>query len=212
MKKPRIIVSYPRSGQHLVAEILKRISGIKKVPYKYCNTYNCSGELPCICNPTIQKWHDFDLMDGKPGIPIDKENRYLVLYRKDKLENLEAYYRFLRRNAVYSIDDFFSFYKSPYNYYDTFVQKWVLQAPSNVQVLDYNELMMMPNEKMTEAFYHLHPESTCKALIPVDNFMYRAHGKIGYIKKNHFIHPIIRSYIEEKIKHVDDIETKSFNP
>ncbi len=210
--KPRIIVSYPRSGQHLVAAILERIFCFEKLPYKYCDTYNCSGIIPCKCNPTVQKWHDFDLMDGKAGLSIEENERYLVLYRKDKIENLEAYYRFLRRNGIYSIDDFLSFYKSPYNYYDRFVQKWVFQAPPNVYALDYNELMVSPNEKMTEAFYHLYPEFSCETIIPVNNFLYRAHGKIGHIKKNHHIHPLIRSCIEEKIKYIEDIKTESFNP
>ena len=59
------------------------------IPYSYCEYYTCCRTIPCKLNSVYQKNHDFRLM-----FPIKDNEKYLFLYREDKIEQLEAYYRY----------------------------------------------------------------------------------------------------------------------
>ena len=59
------------------------------IPYSYCEYYTCCRTIPCKLNSVYQKNHDFGLR-----FPIKDNEKYLFLYREDKIEQLEAYFRY----------------------------------------------------------------------------------------------------------------------
>ena len=62
-----IIVSFPRSGQHLVEKILKYCCSEHNVEFKYCEFYGCCNSIPCVNGNEISKNHDFSLdLEIKP--------------------------------------------------------------------------------------------------------------------------------------------------
>lgn len=143
----RYLISFPRSGQHLTHSIIRDIHKDNDKPFKYCNTYQCHNQLPCPCQPDMQKWHDGGLHEGEAGIDIKQEDRYVVLYRNDWLANIEAYYRLQVKiyGEKYSYIGFLTFYKSKYNYYEEFFKKWVISKEATVISIDYDDLIKDPD-------------------------------------------------------------------
>jgi hypothetical protein len=83
-----LIISFPRSGQHLFERMIKHISLYYKKEFSYCEYYNCCKKIPCTKKSIFQKNHDFDLK-----LQLQKNDKFIILYRKDKIAQLESYYR-----------------------------------------------------------------------------------------------------------------------
>ena len=85
----KYIVSIPRSGQHMTENCLREYHRLMNLDYSYCEYYNCCGKRPCArhVNP-IQKDHDFDLKSS-----INKDSKYLFLYRSNMSRQIEAQFR-----------------------------------------------------------------------------------------------------------------------
>ena len=141
------IVSFPRSGQHMNTRMLEHFHKKNNIPYTYCDFYNCCKQLGCKYNATYQKNHDFNL-----DLPIDLNKKYIFLYRKDKIEQIEAYYRYANKNSQISpyisspdidlnknedYNNFINFYKTRSDYYDQMISKYV--NTSNILCIDYND-------------------------------------------------------------------------
>ena len=92
--KKRIFISYPRSGSNLIFNTYKHINptNIKN----FCYNYDKCNSVPCNCDEPklITKTHDFD-----QKLEYNPENIYLVLMRKDPIENIEGYLR-MRLSAI----------------------------------------------------------------------------------------------------------------
>jgi hypothetical protein len=148
------IISYPRSGQHMVASILEYLVIGHGMEYSYCDFYNCCYSIPCKKGSIFQKNHDFD-----ENISITSENKYLVLYRKDPILQLEAYARYMNTT---SFEGMCHFMCSKWHSYDRFVQKWCHShsEPSNILVFDYYELLASPVENLKTIFHHFYPDIT----------------------------------------------------
>ena len=82
------LVSFPRSGQHLLERLLKDTYEYYDWEFSYCEFYECCRSAPCSKGSLFTKNHDFGV-----NLPIEDEYRYLVLYRHDKLRQLEAWFR-----------------------------------------------------------------------------------------------------------------------
>jgi hypothetical protein len=159
------IISFPRSGQHLTERLLTFYCKKQKIKFSYCEFYNHCKNTPCKDGRLFQKNHDFDLK-----LPIDASNRYLVLYRSNMIEQLEAYFRYeLRANwglqhtsvkiNYNNIEKRLSlqrFMESKSQYYFGFVKKWVMCDYRNVFKLEYASLVKDPNIYLL-AFKHLFP-------------------------------------------------------
>ncbi len=149
-----VMLSYPRSGSGLMFNILsdiidekftvKRIGCVSYSPA--CNT------VPCSCDPPafLTKNHDFD-----NTVEIKADINYIVIIRKDKIANIEAYCRFKKllqtenmtatRNIdlnVVDIDE--AFIKKQDEYWQRFYNKWVTTKYKNVWVVYTEDIISAP--------------------------------------------------------------------
>ena len=81
------IISYPRSGHHLLERILYNIFIKHNLDYTYCEPYTHCKKKPCRDKRLFQKDH---WLENK----YHKQQKMIVLYRKDYIYQLEAYFRF----------------------------------------------------------------------------------------------------------------------
>ena len=149
------LISIPRSGQHLTQRILAHYCKNMNIEFSYCEYYGHCKKIPCACEPRrlFQKNHDFNL-----NIPIDPQNKYLILYRTNKTEQLESWFRFysskdntFTSNQEY-ISKFVKFINEPYyrtqftpkEYYLKFINKWILTKSENILSLEYNTFIKNP--------------------------------------------------------------------
>ena len=139
------MISFPRSGQHMTQRLLHEFHTKHEIPYSYCNFYNCCRSIPCKFNYVYQKNHD----DGL-AIRINPSEKYLFLYRKNKIEQLEAYYRFFTKTRSNYTNEreyarLFWFCRAKSQYYDRLVAKYRSQKHPNVLCIDYNCFLNDPS-------------------------------------------------------------------
>ncbi len=132
------IISFPRSGQHLIYEILKLIYFVHDYDFTYCEYYNCCNSVPCSFKSIYQKNHDFTL-DYKI-IPTES---YVVFYRKNIVYQLEAYYRYEinKNNDQYDLETLLTFINNNFYYYINFYEKWIFEKHDNIMCIDYNSFI-----------------------------------------------------------------------
>lgn len=145
----KYIISYPRSGQHLIEKFLNFYCQQKNIPYSYCEFYSCCRNIPCKKGKIFQKNHDLSL-----DINIEENSKYLVLYRSNFLEQMEAEYRVFRytmnnielpKEINYSDTEKLRLHthiRKHRNRYFGFIEKWVLNLNSNILKIDYNQLLI----------------------------------------------------------------------
>tara|TARA_Y100000592_G_C5472481_1_gene320336 strand:- start:632 stop:1300 length:669 start_codon:yes stop_codon:yes gene_type:complete len=175
------IVSYPRSGQHLMELLLKDAYKFYGMKYSYCGYYRSSScgcrKNPCIKKRVFQKNHDFQLK-----MKIYDKYKYLILYREDYINQLEAYFRFtyrrslkgkarkrFRKNGRWSNDAFdyedpklfnklIQFIKEKKNSYDNFIKKWVNNDHPNCLHISYEKLLKTPVENTAMILRFFNPD------------------------------------------------------
>lgn len=159
----KIIVSFPRSGQHLVEKILKFCCEEHNVEFTYCEFYSCCSSLPCKEGKEFSKNHDFILdessnliNDYRKEVVIDNNTKFLTLYRKDIILQLESYYRYNLKviNKKYNYDDLLLFIKNKKDYYNNFLNKWVNNENNNILKVDYYEILENPEKISKKIFKH----------------------------------------------------------
>lgn len=162
--KMNYIISFPRSGQHLVESILGYIYKKLNKDFTYCEFYSCCNKIgECPKKSNFQKNHDFWINKDYNKFLIKNSDKYLVLYRKDKIKQLEAYYRFYvktsRKKLVYNYDELISFAKNNSLYYDNFINKWVNNNLNNILKIEYYDFVNDPNFYIKNIYYHFNPTS-----------------------------------------------------
>lgn len=81
------IVSFPRSGHHMMVKLLRSIFEASGQHWNYCERYQPNNK--CGDEHNIRKSHDFELTQTvTPG------QTYVVMVRRDRFRQLESYYRF----------------------------------------------------------------------------------------------------------------------
>jgi len=149
-----IIVSFPRSGQHLIESILNYCCKEHNIEFTYCEFYSCCNSIPCIEGNQISKNHDFHL-----DLKIDKSIKYVAVYRKDIILQLESYYRYTTKleNKKYKYKDLLNFIKEKNSYYTNFVNKWIENENENILKVEYYTLLENPEKYSKEIFKHFFP-------------------------------------------------------
>jgi len=154
MDRMNFIISFPRSGQHLVAGVMEYITKGHDLEFSYCDFYSCCKSIPCQKGSIFMKNHDMPHHRNNIRVPIDQQNKYLVLYRKDPILQLEAYARYLDKKTL---EEVISSIRKSRAYYNKFVEKWVDTNNNNILVFDYYELLASPVENMKTIFQHFYP-------------------------------------------------------
>lgn len=161
--KMNYIISFPRSGQHLIESVLRYIYDNLNKEFIYCEYYSCCSSLDnCKFNSNFQKNHDFWLNDkldyNTNKLLINNNNKYLVLYRNNKIKQLEAYYTYYIKSSrikkVYDYNELISFINGNSTYYDNFINKWVNNNQTNILKIDYYDFISNPNFNIKKIYYH----------------------------------------------------------
>lgn len=143
-KKLLFIVSFPRSAQGVISTVLKKYAEKFNIELKYCEFYQCCNTVPCAKGSNIIKNHDYNQI-----LPFSKNHKYLVLLRKDKLDQLDSYYRLKNpkvktfyQDSIIDFNRFKSFYLKNETYYDSFKRRWLnLSNLPNVKILYYEDFV-----------------------------------------------------------------------
>jgi hypothetical protein len=148
------VISFPRSGQHLLQSILEYVYNEHNIKYSFCNFYNCCKRTPCKNGALFQKNHDFN---NKIQIT---NNKHIILYRKDIILQLESYYRYHISvyNKPYNFNNLIKFIKNKSGYYNNFVKKWTTKTDNpNILVIEYYELINNPVFYTYKIFNFINP-------------------------------------------------------
>ncbi len=161
--KPTQGVSYPRSGHAPVFHIAKRYFGDALI---YCDPKkkkHCGcGSVPC-SNParTFSKNHDFGL-HRSVGVPIIPSEHYFIQYRNPVRSIVSNFY--LHRNNhpdMAKWADWETFARRCISHWNRFVDKWVLDFPSDADApfyCGYETLIADPETRVREILSFLSDE------------------------------------------------------
>lgn len=181
-----LIISFPRSGQHLLERLLNFIYLYYNKNYSYCEFYNCCKTLPCKKKCIFQKNHDFHLTLGMPS-----DNKFIVLYRRDKIRQLEAYFRFNYLNSDKHVkinyensklfNELIQFIKQRSKYYDEFIQKYVTSKwYTNSLIIEYGDFMNEPKKYIKNLIEYLNLKDNDINLDEDVDYIFNNFEKIEY--------------------------------
>jgi hypothetical protein len=197
-----IIVSFPRSGQHLVESILRYLAEKHEVEWSYCNFYKnargcCCNSLPCKEGSFASKNHDFDIK-----LPIDDNSKYIAIYRKDMIIQLEAYYRYSLHyeNKKYKYEDLLEFIINNREYYKGFVNKWIKNKNKNILKVEYYDLINNSEKISKKIFKHFYPE------VKIKNEVFENMNE----KKFSVFSPIKKRNVDNKIKEIHKLDEELY--
>lgn len=142
-----LIISFPRSGQNLLHRLLKHIYKYYHLSYTYCEFYDCCNHVPCLQKKQFQKNHDFDLK-----LDIHKNDKLFVLYRGNKISQLEAFFRYhyskkypnvnINYNNPAIFNDLIQFIHNHSHYYDGFMKKYIYTNKyHNALFIEYDDFI-----------------------------------------------------------------------
>jgi len=156
------IISFPRSGQHLLSDMLKYVLTEHNLPYQYCEFYGCCQKVPCVKKSNFMKNHDFD-----NDYTILPNQKYIVLFRKNIVLQLETFYRFhIKANSLpYNINDLKTFCNLQKPYYHRFIQKWVDNDNENILKIEYYDLVKKPKDYMRKIMELLYPDIELREIV-----------------------------------------------
>lgn len=176
------IISFPRSGQHLLQSILNYIFINNNLEYSFCEYYSCCNSVPCKFKRIICKNHDINL-DYK----ILPSEKYVVLYRNDMILQLEAYYRHrIKENKLeYKYHDLIKFIKEKSKYYSNFKDKWIDKNYDNVLKIEYYDLVTNTVDCIKKIMAHIRPDIMLNSEI-IDKIPELKFGEYGksHVSKN----------------------------
>lgn len=136
--KPTYIVSFPRSGQHLVVRGLMWVMPDLVV---YSEGYQVLHNIENNGAVNIQKSHDFDLK-----LEVKSEYQYLVLTR-DFIPALKSWWRMAVGNGMEDSEESFRNFclDGKKAYYEGFMAKWKpLVDGKRVRMVSFDELVAKP--------------------------------------------------------------------
>lgn len=146
-------VSFPRSGNTLLVKMLTEL-----IPnFKFCEFHWCCENQPCSKDENAwQKDHDFHLKRSKT-----KDEKYVIQYRT-MIESVISHYNlryeqqdifrhlFQKLNLQHEFDNtvdcWKKFAESDATYWKKFMNKWVINKPDNVLLVDYSDFIEKPEQ------------------------------------------------------------------
>lgn len=142
-------VSWPRSGHHLMARLLRLYYGPN---FTYCGFYDqaeCCGKVPCARAGTVRysKNHDFD-----GTLPQDGAYRYLIQTRAFAPSVVSNFELYLREGGKDDAASFARFASAQFTAWRAFQTKWVTSDFARTQtVIPYEALIRDPATALTYA-------------------------------------------------------------
>jgi hypothetical protein len=162
-----LIVSFPRSGFHIFEHIFVNYLNIKECA---CQK-NCDVEVNTCVKEDIafHRAHDTKLELNK-----EQFNKTIILYRKDVVEQLDAFFRYqfrtfdtekrlnndlIKHSSCHELDIPYSeksdFFRTLLKQYKDWVEKWVTEPTPNSILIEYSDFMKNPQETLDRVQEHL---------------------------------------------------------
>lgn len=204
------IISFPRSGEELTVRLLNHIYNYYNLKFSHCNYYNCCQQIPCKENKCFQKNHDFNL-----DLHLDKNEKFIVLFRKNKITQFESYFRFIflneqskdNANINYNEHTIFNklinFMNTHSIYYDNFVSKYIINKYPYSFVIEYSDLIYNPKKYIRGLIYYLNLSSNNNVDISTDiQTIYDTFEKIEYKNRLNIVYynKIYKHFYSVKLK------------
>jgi hypothetical protein len=161
-----LIVSFPRSGYNLCKTILEKYLNIKECACRKNSDVKVS---TCIKEDiAFHRSHDIKLDLNK-----EQFNKTVILYRKDVVEQLDAFFRFQFRifdrekklnglsqhSSCHELNISYSeksdFFRNVVREYRAWVQKWVTEPTPNSIIIEYSDFMKNSQEALDRVQEHL---------------------------------------------------------
>jgi hypothetical protein len=150
-------ISWPRSGHHLLARIMKSYFGSE---FKHCEFYGkewCCRSFPCCRQKLIafSKSHDFDgSLESREAVPLIIQYRAFV-------PSIISWFdlRIRDRNYPDTSEAFWQHASEHAPYYYAFMKKWVDQSFANSLKIRYEDLTTQPMLWCAEAIKLFSPGS-----------------------------------------------------
>ena len=134
---PLDIISFPRSGQHLLVKILRQVAHHYDLYFDYCERHQLPQEN-CDSLSSVRKHHDFQL-DYIAG-------KHVVLLRHDRVRNLEALWRWenrvMHKTSFCRTLESEKQHKKNEHFYDGFVAKW--KKGNADAIIGFHDLLKYP--------------------------------------------------------------------
>jgi hypothetical protein len=153
------IVAFPRSGLHLLKTIFQSYFSIKECG---CHKNPLVKDITSVKEDiALHTSHDMDLTLEK-----QRFNKTIILYRKDTIESLDAFFRYQFRtfdieqkldglskhSSCHELDIPYSqksdFFRMVLKHYNRWIQKWVTNETPNSILIEYSEFMKNPQETL----------------------------------------------------------------
>jgi Sulfotransferase domain len=150
--KKTMLISYPRSGHHLLVDLLFACteSNYESKDYrglvhgstiKYCEKYShCSTTYCTDSNTNLQKNHDFFL-----HVDVDIPYKKVILIRKDFIGSIISYFKLQTKfyNFPNTYEHWILFLERSIYYWNGFIYKW-LKSCKEKHVIIYEDLIDHP--------------------------------------------------------------------
>lgn len=162
-----LIVSFPRSGFHLFQTVLTRYFNIKECA---C-LKNCDVNIDMIVNDDIAFHRSHDM---KLDLDKSQYNKIIILYRKDVVEQLDAFFRYqfrtfdnditlnndlIKHSSCHELNISYSekidFFRNVLREYKGWVEKWINEPTHNSIIIEYSNFMKNPQETLDNLQEHL---------------------------------------------------------
>jgi hypothetical protein len=148
------IISFPRSGQHLVERFLRFYHKENNLEYSYCEYYKHCLKIPCADNCVFQKNHDWNL-----DLAINEDEKYIALYRSNAQKQLDSFYRHNSKKSKLiknlEIKEYYYFINKNKIYYNKFVKKWIKNSNEKILKIDYEDLIINPMFNLNLILRHI---------------------------------------------------------
>lgn len=146
-------VSWPRSGHHLLVNLLTRYIG---PAFSYCEFYNpptCCRAYPCRKpDITMSKNHDFGL-----ALTPARATPHIIQYRAFAPAIVSDFELHILNGAPNTEAEFRDFADSRIELFQRFLAKWVDDAPDDALIIPYETLIQYPFQTLSEAIQFLQP-------------------------------------------------------
>ena len=141
------LVSFPRTGQNYLIDMISRVLDFEPYAEHYCELYSCCNQTPCKLGKKLQKNHDFDFDVG-----VKPEHAYLACSRHP-LPALFSYFlheaKHNNGNINFNGEDvpaneelWLPYLRQRLNHWNKFTKKWIdLSQNQNVKFVWYEDII-----------------------------------------------------------------------